>query len=873
MADDIASLGLSVDSSKVKNATSDLDKFTEASKKAEKAASDLGNAGGRANDMSKKLGDSAKAGKGLADSLSATRVTAIAMGEALGALTVGALAFGAGALFVSEKWGAGQRDIERALIGIGQRTGETLQSIGKFTSDNASLTGLSVTQARQAALEFTKTGDIAVSSLTGVGDAIHGFAVLTGTDATKAAKEFTGALSGDLVKGAEKLNQTYGTMNSATLDLVRTLEMQGNRTAAVQVIIDSISDANKKAADSVSFLSKAYDVLGNVMDRVIHGPATPASGDDGTAGRQLAALQKQRSALTALPDSIGGTKALDDLDRKIDELQRKINAFNTDKVTKELNGFSVAGDAVVRSIIPQIDQINNLQMALDKLQAAQNTPGVSRSLGQDDSAVVAIQNQLAGLRDAQAEAARYNQQVQEISGAWGNVSQATALSLQQLQNQLPVAQAVTGADQMRAQYQATINNLLMQGKSAYDATAIAAKQLELSQALATTSVMKQVEALKDSTEMIKAQVNGNEARVAAEIAYKNALASGADSMSASALSSATLDNYIARANASSERFANNMTNASGAASQISESLALSKVAMQDIAEASSDAVYEARHAAALAQNIFAPDVMPSSGGSISGNPLNNVPVFYKNGGAGKRLDVGFTPAFMTDGPSSPDPTDQILSRLAADAYSSGGIDASIQAVMAQASRFTSPTESGSVMNQIGSMFDFKNSQTNDKSVQVNNLQSELALLNTLPETIARDQKLADLQNSIDQLRNSTDGLNSTNQDLLSPYYTQDPRTSHIGFRSQGMAAGGYVDVPGSPSANDNMTAIIPVASGERIYVDPQSAKRGLNTGGGNVTNITINNHNIIGDRADKNEVGRTVYQSTQSALRQIRAAS
>jgi hypothetical protein len=63
-------------------------------------------------------------------------------------------------------------------------------------------------------------------------------------------------------------------------------------------------------------------------------------------------------------------------------------------------------------------------------------------------------------------------------------------------------------------------------------------------------------------------------------------------------------------------------------------------------------------------------------------------------------------------------------------------------------------------------------------------------------------------------------LNGTNQDLLSLYYSQDPRTSHIGFRSQGMAAGGYVDVPGSPSANDNMIATIPVASGERIFVDP-----------------------------------------------------
>jgi len=87
-----------------------------------------------------------------------------------------------------------------------------------------------------------------------------------------------------------------------------------------------------------------------------------------------------------------------------------------------------------------------------------------------------------------------------------------------------------------------------------------------------------------------------------------------------------------------------------------------------------------------------------------------------------------------------------------------------------------------------------------------------------------------------------------------------------------MAAGGYVDVPGSPSANDNMTAIIPVASGERIYVDPQSAKRGLSTGG-SPQPITITNHITVGAGADKNEVGRTVFQATQNAMRQFRASS
>lgn len=135
------------------------------------------------------------------------------------------------------------------------------------------------------------------------------------------------------------------------------------------------------------------------------------------------------------------------------------------------------------------------------------------------------------------------------------------------------------------------------------------------------------------------------------------------------------------------------------------------------------------------------------------------------------------------------------------------------------------------------------------------------------ETQAAIDAQKDNTSAVDKLKSSTDALNRTNQELLSPYYAQDPRTSHIGFRSQGMAAGGYVDVPGSPSANDNMIAQIPVASGERIYVDPMTVKRG-NAG----TTINISAPMMFSGPVNRDEVGRTVYQSMQIASRSIAAA-
>ena len=92
----------------------------------------------------------------------------------------------------------------------------------------------------------------------------------------------------------------------------------------------------------------------------------------------------------------------------------------------------------------------------------------------------------------------------------------------------------------------------------------------------------------------------------------------------------------------------------------------------------------------------------------------------------------------------------------------------------------------------------------------------------------------------------------------------DPRTSHIGFRSQGMASGGYVDVPGGTSANDNLLAMIPVASGERIYVDPMTGKRG---GGGGAVTINISSPVMIAGQANRDEIGRTMYQNNQNLAR------
>jgi hypothetical protein len=218
------------------------------------------------------------------------------------------------------------------------------------------------------------------------------------------------------------------------------------------------------------------------------------------------------------------------------------------------------------------------------------------------------------------------------------------------------------------------------------------------------------------------------------------------------------------------------------------------------------------------------------------------------------------------------------------AYASGGITAALQAIIKSPNTtgadpalaqllsakgydlnaILGPQRSniGDKISAYDQIVQIQNSSTSDKNVQANNLQGEVDWLSTLPGSVARDQKILDLQKSIDDLRKSTDDLNNTNGELLSPYYSQDPRTSHIGFRTQGMEDGGSFIVPGGYSANDNMLVTMPLASGERVDVS-RNGKSGAST-----NQVTIHQTFNVAPGADVNEFGRTAYQATQSAVKQ-----
>jgi hypothetical protein len=667
--------------------------------------------------------------------------------------------------------------------------------------------------------------------------------------------------------------------------------------------------ANQRAEASVTSLSKAWQGFKNVVSNITSAPLTNTPQDT------LNNATTRRDEAVANPSPIGRNSRgelvqFDSYEEKVKAFEEEVakaqkaaNDFTAGNIPAALKSISTAGDAVVKSIIPQIDQIDKLQAELNKLNDARNTPGVSRSLGHDDAAATAIQNQIAGLKDAQGQAERYNERVAAISTQWGDVGQSTALALQSAQNNLPVLEAVGNGAKMAAQYMADYKNYMDQGKTSTEATALAASNLAAAQAQvnsaaqgtlaslrdqyavsasinglqaiqaqaqatynglvregvdastasatasqqeadarakASAAVLKQVEALHDNTDMVMAVANGTEAATAAAIAYKNAMEAGASATAAAALSAATLENNLARAAVDTAK------------TQVSD--------MQKANTQNGGAIYNAAGALVGISNAWGSD-WHGTGGTSSYDP------------------GGF---FGNLAPNRTAGTSQGITAAVNSAIANGGIDAAISALKNTkgyagtiggpiiASEAAIPVDYSALFSQADALYALKNGQTTDKTVQATNLNDELAFVRSAPETVARDQKINDLMNAIKSLTTSTDSLNGTNQDLLSPYYTQDPRTSHIGFRSQGMATGGELTVPGGYSANDNMLAQIPVASGEIVSV----RRPGQNLSGGS-SNITINLGGLTvnsGGPADTNAIGRTVYQAMQNATRQLQAA-
>jgi hypothetical protein len=409
----------------------------------------------------------------------------------------GAVAIGAGAVYAASSWSSAERDIEKALIGIGKTSGATVDDVNRISASSALATNTSFANAQAGATELLKTGVVYQQTFGELNTLTDKFAEATGTTTVEAAKKL-GAAFADPVKGAETLNKEYGFLNASTLEQIRTYQALGDSQNAQLTLMRAFEPTIDKLIEKSGGLSVSWKSFKNLASDLTSATGSFLSG--GTDQQQLATLKSQKQQLqnqgtAPVPGSVGtfalpDPGALDAVIAKIAELEKKIKAASDESAAAQLDKLGLQADAVTRSVLGEIGQLEKLEAAYNVLARAQEA-GVGNN--DTDAAARAIQVQKALIIESADAADRHNQIVSEIAVSYTGVGVQTALVLDAQKQSLAVAQAQTMQEKLTAEETARRYQLeVTQGKSAPEAASIAAGERRDKEAQIDTQLNQQL---------------------------------------------------------------------------------------------------------------------------------------------------------------------------------------------------------------------------------------------------------------------------------------------------------------------------------------------------------------------------------------------
>lgn len=904
----------------------------------------------------------------------------------------GAFAIGAGALYAASSWAESQREIERALIGIGKRSGATVADVNQIARGSSTALGLSVDQARTAALEFVKTGAIYRDNIKAAADATYNFSIVTGQDAKEAAKDLAQALA-DPLEGADKLNQKLGFLDGQTRQLVISLASQNRIQEAQAILIRGVADSTQNATQTLSIYEKAWAAVGNAAS--VAKNAVGAALSPNTDQENLNQLRGRRQQLTSgtgvgLFNQLGNRGEIARLDAEIVKLEESLRKAAAASADDRFKQFSIQADDAVKALIPQIAQLEKLAKLQADIKRAQSDPNVGGKQGlsgdnaeaarsaellalnmkntreeTDRANQVALQlmqtyntssreiaNMRAGLADqlvvasavggqaklAAQQYAAWNELIRQgkseedaagVAAAQRAVAQAqlTAQAKEQafaLENQLPVMKAVTGQQQIQAQYQATINQMTHDGVPLAEATAVATAQRANSLAQVNAEADRTLKNLQQEAELIRASSAEEENRIRARHTYQDLIDKGVDSTKAQRVATQQLANAEDRRrkaeDQASEQALRNIRTECDAwklyeqrvISWSSANIAAGNIMRQN-EQAAEDAawawsnlansIFAAANAAVIAKGAFVPfsahsatdpdfpfstQTWEKNGSTTQFNPSG----YASKSGGGIGLPVDATTQInqaLAGGGSGMDAFSSVLSGGLTKAQTinfgiSGGVGvgggtSKTGGGLAGSLSAGAPTLDTDKLAALDRLI-----ATMSKDQQVGATQRELDALRGLAPSLERDEAINRLSESLKQLTDATNQNTSATQamtDVLSPLYSSDPRTTHLGFRA--FAGGGimtpYGELPihkydGGGIARSPQVSIFGEGSMPEAYVPvpngriPVEMSRPANNN--QAPQVTVNNHfhgPVTREMAD--QVKKTGYQNAQQMRRML----
>lgn len=303
------------------------------------------------------------------------------------AVVGGIAAIGLGAVAAASSWTGAQHAVQLGLMGIGRASQVTAGDINNVAAASASLNGLSVSQARETATTLASTGKIGLDNITLLTGQTKNFAAILGTDVPKAA-EAMAKIFANPTEGAKTLAATIGGIDSETVKYVETLEQQGNRQAAIKVLIDAVVPAIAKASEQTGTLASGWNSVGNLASNAYTaiGKALAGSNSEKTVDQlneQRASLEGMIEATTKLSETDTGSQKLFDLNA-IKQYRAELAVVVSDLGKAAINktnaaAVSTAQDTlqlapVISSLVPASDSVRGLTATVELLSKAMTAP-------------------------------------------------------------------------------------------------------------------------------------------------------------------------------------------------------------------------------------------------------------------------------------------------------------------------------------------------------------------------------------------------------------------------------------------------------------------------------------------------------------------
>ena len=294
--------------------------------------------------------------------------TQVATGAARFAVSVtgmvtGLAALGGASALAGYQYAEGQREIERALVGVGRQSGLTVGQINRMSTAYAEAAKVSNATAREMIAAFGSTGAMGAGGIAGTAGLTRNFAAFTSTGATEAAKALAAAFV-DPTKGAQELNRQIGFLDAKTLEYIRTAQSQGRTGEAQRALADALGNSIQGAADRTSGLARAWNSVWNAASNAWDALGKAVSGQISLEERLTQLIIARRQA-EGRRSRFGSAGALAEFDTGISDVQEQIRR---QKAQADRDARNARQNAASTGALSVLDELNPFGAELRKLE-------------------------------------------------------------------------------------------------------------------------------------------------------------------------------------------------------------------------------------------------------------------------------------------------------------------------------------------------------------------------------------------------------------------------------------------------------------------------------------------------------------------------